>query len=40
MLQIHPVNPDEPIFTDRPLFAFGEENLSEQVDEILYGKQA
>lgn len=35
-----PVNPDDPIFTDRPLFASGEENLSGQVDEILYGKDA
>lgn len=31
-----PVNPDDPIFTDRPSFASGTENLSEQVDELLY----
>jgi hypothetical protein len=35
-----PVTPDDPIFTDRPSFASGEENLSEQVDEMLYGKEA
>lgn len=34
----NPVNPDDPIFTDRPSFASGEENLSERVDELLYGK--
>lgn len=34
-----PVNPDDPIFTDRPSFASGEENLSQQVDEILYGNE-
>lgn len=33
-----PVNPDDPIFTDRPTFSSGEPNLSERVDEILYGK--
>lgn len=32
-----PVNPDDPIFTDRPSFASGEENLSERADELLYG---
>ena len=35
-----PVNPDDPIFTDRPSFSSGEENLSERVDEVLYGKRA
>jgi len=35
-----PVNPDDPIFTNRPSFASGEEALSEQVDEILYGTEA
>lgn len=35
-----PVDPEDPIFTDRPSFASGEENLSEQVDEILYGTEA
>lgn len=35
-----PVDPDDPIFTDRPSFASGEDNLSEQVDEILYRKEA
>jgi hypothetical protein len=34
----NPVNPADPIFTDRPSFASGEDNLSEQVDELLYGK--
>lgn len=35
----NPVNPADPIFTDRPSFASGEENLSERVDERLYGKE-
>lgn len=35
-----PVNPDDPIFTDRPSFNSGQESLSGQVDEILYGKDA
>lgn len=34
-----PVDPDDPIFTDRPSFASGEDDLSEQVDKILYGKE-
>jgi hypothetical protein len=34
-----PVDPDDPIFTDRPSFASGEETLSGQTDEILYGKE-
>jgi hypothetical protein len=33
-----PVNPDDPIFTDRPTFRSGDENLSERVDELLYGE--
>lgn len=36
----NPVNPNDPIFTDRPSFSSGEENLSERVDELLYGKDA
>jgi hypothetical protein len=32
-----PVDPDDPIFTDRPSFSSGADNLSEQVDELLYG---
>lgn len=35
-----PVDPDDPIFTDRPSFASGEGDLSERVDELLYGKNA
>ena len=30
------VNPNDPIFTDRPSFASGTESLSEHVDELLY----
>jgi hypothetical protein len=33
----NPIDPDDPIFTDRPSFSSGREDLSEQVDEILYG---
>jgi len=33
----NPVNPADPIFTDRPSFATGIDNLSERVDELLYG---
>lgn len=32
-----PVNPDDPIFTDRPTFASGRSDLSESVDDVLYG---
>lgn len=35
-----PVNPDDPIFTDRPCFSSGQENLSGRVDELLYGEEA
>lgn len=35
----NPVNPDDPIFTDRPTFDSGEWNLSERVDELLYGNE-
>ncbi len=35
-----PVDPEDPIFTDRPSFASGTENLSERVDELLYGEEA
>jgi hypothetical protein len=33
-----PVNPDDPIFTDRPSFASGMDNLSDRVDTLLYGE--
>ena len=32
-----PVNPNDPIFIDRPSFASGTADLSERVDELLYG---
>lgn len=32
----NPVNPDDPFFTDFPTFSSGDENLSENVDDILY----
>lgn len=32
-----PVNSNDPIFTNRPSFASGTENLSGRVDELLYG---
>jgi len=32
-----PVNPDDPIFTDRPSFSSGTDTLSGQVDDLLYG---
>ena len=35
-----PVDPDDPIFTDRPSFSSGQENLSERADELLYGEKA
>jgi hypothetical protein len=35
-----PVDPEDPIFTDRPTFSSGEENLSGRVDELLYGEGA
>jgi hypothetical protein len=35
-----PVDPTDPIFTDRPSFSSGADNLSEQVDELLYGEDA
>lgn len=35
-----PVDPEDPIFTDRPSFASGRENLSGQVDDLLYGEDA
>ena len=34
------VDPDDPIFTNRPSFSSGEEDLSEMIDEILYGNGA
>jgi biotin operon repressor len=33
-----PVNPDDPLFTDRPSFASGRSDLSERVDNLLYGE--
>lgn len=36
----NPVNPDDPIFTDRPSIRSGETNLSQQVDELLYGQES
>ncbi|MCU4718164.1 hypothetical protein [Halapricum hydrolyticum] len=33
----NPVDPDDPIFVDRPVISSGRENLSEQVDDLLYG---
>jgi hypothetical protein len=35
-----PVNPADPIFTERPSFRSGEGALSERVDEVLYGKES
>lgn len=35
-----PVNPDDPIFTDRPSFSSGRDTLSGQVDDLLYAKEA
>lgn len=35
-----PVDPSDPIFTDRPSFSSGTEDLSERVDDLLYGKEA
>ena len=35
-----PVDPADPIFTNRPPFSSGEEDLSEKVDEVLYGNGA
>ncbi|MFB6193421.1 MAG: helix-turn-helix domain-containing protein [Halobaculum sp.] len=32
-----PVDPDDPLFTDTPVFASGEGDLSQRVDEIVYG---
>lgn len=34
-----PVNPDDPIFMDRPSFTTGEDELSAEVDELVYGKE-
>ncbi len=36
----NPVTPDDPTFTDRPTVASGERNLSERVDELLYGEES
>ncbi len=35
-----PVDPDDPIFTDRPTFSSGRGDLSTSVDELLYGEGA
>jgi hypothetical protein len=34
----NPVDPGDPIFTDRPSFASGTGDLSTRVDELLYGE--
>lgn len=34
---VHPVDPVDPIFTDRPTFESGRSDLSESVDDLLYG---
>lgn len=34
----NPVNPTDPFFTDFPTFPSGDKNLSERVDEVLYGE--
>jgi hypothetical protein len=34
------VDPEDPIFTDRPSSASGTENLSDAVDDLLYGEEA
>jgi hypothetical protein len=36
----NPVNPDDPIFTDRPSICSGKADLSQQVDELLYGQKS
>lgn len=33
-----PVDPDDPLFTDRPAFASGQPDLSDRVDDLLYGE--
>lgn len=35
-----PVDPDDPIFVDRPTFNSGRGDLSANVDELLYGENA
>jgi len=34
-----PVNPDDPVFTDRPSTRSGDTDLSQRVDELLYGQE-
>jgi DNA-binding MarR family transcriptional regulator len=38
--EFDPVDPDDPIFTERPSFPTGRGDLSESVDDILYGSDA
>jgi len=38
--EFNPVDPADPIFTDRPSFSTGRSDLSESVDEVLYGSDA
>lgn len=33
-----PVNPEDPIFTDRPSVSAGDSALSQRVDDLLYGQ--
>lgn len=35
-----PVDPDDPLFADRPSFASGREDLAESVDDVLYRSDA
>lgn len=35
-----PVDPDDPIFTARPTFSSGRADLSERVDDIVYGSDS
>jgi DNA-binding transcriptional ArsR family regulator len=36
-IEPNPVDPDDPIFTERPTFSSGRADLSESVDDIVYG---
>jgi ribosomal protein S25 len=35
----NPVDPDDPFFTDRPMFTSGNSDISHNVDEYLYGSK-
>ncbi|WP_136687747.1 helix-turn-helix transcriptional regulator [Halorhabdus amylolytica] len=35
-----PVDPDDPLFADRPSFASGREDLAESVDDVLYRSES